>query len=118
MTDGDELSRTRGEDRIVSRRDHHRRGQSERTVRGSGHEIGPSMAETFQTEFLRKLRRRRGVKLVISNAQEGMKAAVAKLDERHLAALPSSYDARCAGPCRQERPPCRLHLHRNRLRPG
>src|SRR5580700_10204960 len=35
----------------------------------------------FWTEFLRKLRRRglRGVKLVISDAHEGIKAAVAKL---------------------------------------
>jgi putative transposase len=37
--------------------------------------------ETFSTEFLRKLRRRglRGVKLVVSDAHEGIKAAVAKL---------------------------------------
>ena len=46
-----------------------------------GMDIGPSEAETFWTEFLRKLRRRglRGVKLVVSDAQEGIKAAVAKL---------------------------------------
>jgi putative transposase len=46
-----------------------------------GMDIGPSEAETFWTEFLRKLRRRglRGVKLVISDAHEGIKAAVAKL---------------------------------------
>src|SRR5271154_4233595 len=44
-------------------------------------DIGPSEAETFWTEFLRKLRRRglRGVKLVVSDAHEGIKAAVAKL---------------------------------------
>ncbi len=44
-------------------------------------DIGPSEAETFWTEFLRKLRRRglRGVKLVISDAHEGIKAAVARL---------------------------------------
>ena len=38
-----------------------------------GMDIGPSEAETFWTEFLRKLRRRglRGVKLVISDAHEG-----------------------------------------------
>ena len=43
--------------------------------------IGDSEAETFWTEFLRALARRglRGVKLVISNAHEGLKAAVAKL---------------------------------------
>jgi transposase-like protein len=46
-----------------------------------GMDIGPSEAETFWTEFLRKLRRRglRSVKLVISDAHEGIKAAVAKL---------------------------------------
>src|SRR5450755_2530621 len=46
-----------------------------------GMDIGPSEAETFWTEFLRKLRRRglRGVKLVVSDAHEGLKAAVAKL---------------------------------------
>jgi len=46
-----------------------------------GMDIGPSEAEPFWTEFLRKLRRRglRGVKLVVSDAHEGIKAAVAKL---------------------------------------
>ena len=46
-----------------------------------GMDIGPSEAETFWTEFLRKLRRRglRGVKLVVSDSHEGIKAAVAKL---------------------------------------
>jgi putative transposase len=46
-----------------------------------GMDIGPSEAETFWTEFLRKLARRglRGVKLVISDAHEGIKAAVAKV---------------------------------------
>jgi putative transposase len=46
-----------------------------------GMDIGPSEAETFWTEFLRKLRRRglRGVKLVVSDAHEGIKAAIAKL---------------------------------------
>ena len=46
-----------------------------------GMDIGPSEAETFWSEFLRKLRRRGlgGVKLVISDAHEGIKAAVAKL---------------------------------------
>src|SRR5271169_189822 len=44
-------------------------------------DIGPSEAGTFWVEFLRKLRRRglRGVKLVVSDAHEGIKAAVAKL---------------------------------------
>ena len=46
-----------------------------------GLDIGPSEAETFWTEFLRKLARRglRGVKLVISDAHEGIKASVAKV---------------------------------------
>jgi putative transposase len=46
-----------------------------------GLDIGPSEAETFWTAFLRKLARRglRGVKLVISDAHEGLKAAVAKI---------------------------------------
>jgi transposase-like protein len=44
-------------------------------------DIGPSEAETFWTAFLRKLRRRglRGVRLVVSDAHEGLKAAGAKL---------------------------------------
>jgi putative transposase len=46
-----------------------------------GMDIGSSEAETFWVEFLRKLRRRglRGVKLIVSDAHEGIKAAVAKL---------------------------------------
>jgi transposase-like protein len=46
-----------------------------------GMDIGPSEAETFWTAFLRKLARRglRGVKLVISDAHEGIKAAIAKI---------------------------------------
>src|SRR5579871_301950 len=46
-----------------------------------GMDIGPSEAEPFWTEFLRKLARRglRGVKLVISDAHEGIKAAVSKV---------------------------------------
>jgi putative transposase len=43
--------------------------------------IGASEAEAFWTDFLRKLARRglRGVKLVISDAHEGIKAAVSKV---------------------------------------
>ena len=46
-----------------------------------GLEIGPSEAEPFWTSFLRSLTRRglRGVKLVISDAHEGLKAAAAKV---------------------------------------
>ncbi|HMB06772.1 MAG TPA: IS256 family transposase [Isosphaeraceae bacterium] len=43
--------------------------------------VGPSEAEPFWTAFLRQLTRRglRGVKLVISDAHEGLKAATAKV---------------------------------------
>src|SRR4051812_21705200 len=63
-----------------------------------GMDIGPSEAETFWTEFLRKLARRglRGVKLVISDAHDGLKAAVAKL-------LHASWQR------------CRVHFARNAL---
>jgi putative transposase len=46
-----------------------------------GMEIGTSEAEAIWTEFLRKLTRRglRGVKLVVSDAHEGIKAAVSKV---------------------------------------
>ena len=46
-----------------------------------GLDVGPSEAETFWTDFLRKLARRglRGVKLVVSDAHEGIKAAVSKV---------------------------------------
>ena len=63
-----------------------------------GMDIGPSEAETFWTEFLRKLARRglRGVKLVISDAHEGLKAAIAKV-------LHATWQR------------CRVHLMRNLL---
>ena len=43
--------------------------------------IGNSEAEPFWTEFLRSLARRglRGVKLVVSDAHEGLKAAITKV---------------------------------------
>jgi transposase-like protein len=46
-----------------------------------GLDIGASEAEPFWTEFLRKLTRRglRGVKLVVSDAHEGIKAAVSRV---------------------------------------
>jgi putative transposase len=46
-----------------------------------GMAVGPSEAEPFWTAFLRSLTRRglRGVKLVISDAHEGLKAAAAKV---------------------------------------
>lgn len=54
-------------------------GDGRREVLGMA--IGPSEAETFWTEFLRGLARRgsRGVKLVIPDAHEGLKAAIAKV---------------------------------------
>ena len=63
-----------------------------------GMAIGPSEAETFWTDFLRKLARRglRGVKLVISDAHEGLKAAIAKV-------LNASWQR------------CRVHFMRNAL---
>ena len=46
-----------------------------------GMDIGPSEAEPFWTAFLRKLARRglRGVKLVVSDAHEGIRAAISKI---------------------------------------
>ena len=63
-----------------------------------GMDIGPSEAETFWTAFLRKLGRRglRGVKLVVSDAHEGIKAAVAKV-------LTATWQR------------CRVHFMRNAL---
>jgi putative transposase len=63
-----------------------------------GLDIGASEAEPFWTEFLRKLTRRglRGVKLVISDAHEGIKAAVSRV-------LSSSWQR------------CRVHFMRNAL---
>ena len=71
-------------------------GDGRREVLGIS--IGVSEAETFWTEFLRSLARRglRGVKLVISDAHEGLKAAVAKV-------LHASWQR------------CRVHFMRNVL---
>jgi len=54
-------------------------GDGRREVLGMA--IGASEAETFWIDFLRRLARRglRGVKLVISDAHEGLKAAVSKV---------------------------------------
>jgi len=54
-------------------------GDGRREVLGLA--IGASEAETFWLDFLRKLARRglRGVKLVVSDAHEGLKAAIAKV---------------------------------------
>ncbi len=71
-------------------------GEGRREVLGM--DIGPSEAETFWTGFLRKLARRglRGVKLVISDAHEGIKAAVSKV-------LTATWQR------------CRVHFMRNAL---
>ena len=63
-----------------------------------GMATGPSEAEPFWTAFLRSLTRRglRGVKLVISDAHEGLKAAAAKV-------LKASWQR------------CRVHFLRNAL---
>jgi len=63
-----------------------------------GMAVGPSEAEPFWTSFLRTLTRRglRGVKLVISDAHEGLKAAVAKV-------LKATWQR------------CRVHFMRNAL---
>jgi transposase-like protein len=63
-----------------------------------GMQVGPSEAETFWTDFLRGLARRglRGVKLVVSDAHEGIKASVSKVMN-----------------CTWQR--CRVHFMRNLL---
>ena len=78
--------------------DRRRRRQQRRPARGTGFEVGASEAETFWTAFLRTLARRglRGVELVISDAHEGLKAAVAKV-------LHASWQR------------CRVHFMRNVL---
>lgn len=85
-----------------------------------GMDIGPSGAETFWTAFLRKLARRalRGVKLLVSDAHEGIKATVAKGLNVTRSAAACPLHAQRAGACRQEWPTRRLRLHRHRLYPG
>ena len=63
-----------------------------------GMDIGPSEAEPFWTGFLRKLARRglRGVKLVVSDAHEGLKAAITRV-------LSATWQR------------CRVHFMRNAL---
>ena len=85
-----------------------------------GMDVGPSEAEPFWTEFLRKLARRglRGIKLVISDAHEGIKAAVAKVAACLVAKVSGSLHAQRAGACRTPGTACRCRLHRHRLRAG
>ena len=83
-----------------------------------GMAIGASEAEIFWLDFLRRLKRRglAGVKLVISDAHEGIKAAVARVFRASW--QPGALHAQRARSCRQERPARGLGLHRHRLRPG
>src|SRR6201996_1541128 len=79
-----------------------------------GLDVGHSEAEPFWTGFLRKLARRglRGVKLVISDAHDSIKAAVSKV-------LNATWQ-RCRVHFMRNVPPGktrRLRLHRHRLRP-
>ena len=71
-------------------------------------DIGPSEAETFWAEFLRKPRQRglRSTKLIISDAHEGIKAAVTKL----MSMTPPSRG--------QAWLRCRVHTMRNALAHG
>src|SRR5437762_12756141 len=64
-----------------------------------GLHIGPSEAETFWSTLLKSLARRglRGVKLVISDAHEGLKAAI-----RRVATLPRALDAQCSRLCAED----------------
>ncbi|ESX16952.1 transposase ISRm25b, partial [Mesorhizobium sp. LSJC255A00] len=68
-----------------------------------GMEIGTSEAEPIWTEFLRKLTRRgmRGVNLVVSDAHEGLKAAVTKVLSCASSAQSCSnrtMNGQCSGP--------------------
>ena len=85
-----------------------------------GMAIGPSEAETFWTEFLRKLARRglRGVKLVISDAHEGIKAAVAKVLHATWQRCRVHFMRNVLAHAGKPGPARRLRLHRHRLRPG
>ena len=72
-----------------------------------GMDIGPSEAETFWTAFLRKLARRglRGVKLVVSDAHEGIKATVAKVLNASCSAAASTSCAMRWRTCPRARTP-------------
>jgi transposase-like protein len=83
-----------------------------------GMDIGPSEAETFWCEFLRKLARRglRGVKLVISDAHEGLKAAIAKVVHATWQRCWVHLMRNLLGPRRTPGPWHRIGLHRDSLR--
>ena len=83
-----------------------------------GLDICPSEAETFWSEFLRKLARRglRGVKLVISDAHEGLKGAVAKVLGASWQRCRVHFMRNALALSQQTRPPRRFGLYRHRLR--
>jgi putative transposase len=85
-----------------------------------GMDIGPSEATTFWDEFLRKLARRglRGVKLVISDAHEGLKAAVAKVLGASWQRCRVHFMRNALALSQQTRPSRRLCLHRYGFRAG
>ena len=82
--------------------------------------VGPSEAETFWTEFLRKPAPPRPARRQARHLRRprGHQGGRRQGDERHLATLPRPLHAQRARPCGQERPQGRLRLHRHRLRPG
>jgi transposase-like protein len=92
-------------------------GSTRMAARGAGHEHRPLGGRNLWTEVLRKLRRR-GVKLVMSDAHEEIKAAVAKLTNGQLAGLPGPYNAQRVSRWRREQPPRCLRVHRDSLRPS
>ena len=83
-----------------------------------GMDIGPSEAETFWTGFLRKLARRglRGVKLVISDAHEGIKAAVAKVLNATWQRCRVHFMRNALAHAGKNGRSGRLRVHRHRLR--
>ena len=85
-----------------------------------GLKVGASEAEPFWTEFLRSLNRRglRGVKLVISDSHEGIKAAVSKVLKANLAALPGALHEECPGARQQDPAAHGLGGHRDGVRAG
>jgi hypothetical protein len=104
-----------------------------------GMTIGHSEAEPFWVEFLRSLARRglRGVKLVVSDAHEGLKGAITKVlsatwqrcrvpSPGFMPGVPSGTDrslfatdhAQCPGLCGQEPAPHHRRLDRHCLCPG
>ena len=91
--------------RIVSRRRDNRHGASTpkagaRSSAWASARPKPRSSGSASCAALEK-RGLKGVKLVISDAHEGLKAAIAQVFKRHLAALPRPLHAQCARPCAQ-----------------